>query len=85
MRKIGLKKGVALFLLVFVLPGFLAQPFRQEIIAVVSLPQPTAWQSLSMFLSMILVATLAIYAYNLRQRMKELERERYRAEYNMGD
>ena len=68
-----------LFLLVFIVPAIVLQPVRPMLVGL--LPQPTAWQSVSMFLSTIIITILAIYAYNLRQRIKHLEREVKRAKY----
>ena len=81
MHEINRRKGIVLFLLLFVIPPLLAQPFRQEIIAIVSLPEPTLWQSLAMFGSQIIMFALAAWAWNQRKRIKHLEREVAREKY----
>lgn len=87
MNTISLRKGIMLFVLVFIAPAIVLQPVRPAIAGF--LPAPTLWQSATMVVSTLLVAGLAIYAYNQRQRIRELEREierqKYRIRNNMGD
>ena len=89
MNEIGLKKGIVLFFLVFIAPAIVAQPLRPAIVNLVALPEPTLWQSVSMFFSTILVAGVVIYAYNQREEIKrlerEVERERYRRQHSGGE
>lgn len=79
MSKISLRKGITLFLLVFVVLPIAAQPLRPMLVGL--LPEPTLWQSLSMFLSTGLIAGLAGYAWNLREKTKRLERQVEREKY----
>jgi predicted transporter len=87
MSKISLRNGVVLFLAVFILPAVLAQPFRAELMAIVQ--QPALVSAINNLLGAAIITGLAIYAYNKRKRVQELEREvertKYRAQNNLGD
>jgi hypothetical protein len=76
-------KALVGFLLLFVLPPLLLQPLRPALVAL-PLPEPTLWQSFGLFLGQILVFTVAVWGWNQRQRVKELERELARAKYTRG-
>jgi predicted transporter len=85
MNTISLKQGILLFGLVFIAPAIVAQPFRAEIMDVVPLAEPTLWQSANLFIGSILVAALAIYAWNKRKQVQELEREVERQKHTVVD
>lgn len=81
MRQISLRQGIVIFVGVFILPAIAAQPFRSEIVAIVPLAEPTLWQSVSSLIGSAIVVGLAVYAWNQRKRIQELEREVERQKY----
>lgn len=87
MRQISLKQGIGLFLAIFILPAIVLMPFRAELMALVGTP---AWLSaMNNLLGAAIITGLAVYAWNQRKRIQELEREvereRYRRENAVTD
>jgi uncharacterized membrane protein len=79
MNEITARKGVVLFLVLFIAPAIAAQPFRAELMAIVGNP---VWLSaINNLLGAAIITGLAIYAWNQRQRIKDLEREVERTKY----
>jgi hypothetical protein len=81
MRQISLKQGIGIFVLVFILPAIVLVPMRTEIMAIVPLAEPTLWQSLNNLVGSAIIIGLAVFAWNQRKRIQQLEREVERQKY----
>ncbi len=71
----------AAFVALFVMPPVLLLPSRPLLID--SVPEPTLWQSATLFIGQFLVFGLAVKAWNQRQRLREREREAERWKYRV--
>jgi hypothetical protein len=83
MSRISTKRAIVGAVLLFVVVPVALQPLRPLLVSL-PLPEPTLWQSITMFIGQFLVAGFAIAWWNERTQRKEAECERDRVKYTGG-
>jgi hypothetical protein len=84
MNRISTKRAIVGAVVLFVVVPVLLQPIRPWLVSL-PLPEPTLWQSITMFIGQFLVAGFAVAWWNERAQRKEAERDRVKYTGGMAD